>query len=163
MNITLKSIKYYVQLSEETNCFRANLYIDGKRVGVVGNDGHGGETWVDAPAEVVQRLHAYATALPKKTVDLGTKNEFTYQPTPETIVDDLLVEHLKQLESKRFAQRAAKERTKNAAKGFPITIQLEWDSYVCWVGVRRREAIPAVVLAFKTKRQLAEVTWKEIA
>ena len=42
MKIELKSIQYAKFSSEETNCYTANLYIDGRKIGSVGNDGHGG-------------------------------------------------------------------------------------------------------------------------
>ena len=42
MDITLKSIKIYAGLSEETIAFQASLYVDGKRVGEAKNAGHGG-------------------------------------------------------------------------------------------------------------------------
>lgn len=40
--ITLKAIKHSEFASEETHCYEASVYFDGKRVGKVGNDGHGG-------------------------------------------------------------------------------------------------------------------------
>jgi hypothetical protein len=40
--ITLKNIKHAEFASEETNCYKASVYFDGKRVGIVSNDGHGG-------------------------------------------------------------------------------------------------------------------------
>ena len=42
MKIELKAIQYAAFSSEETNCYTANLYIDGRKIGSVGNDGHGG-------------------------------------------------------------------------------------------------------------------------
>jgi hypothetical protein len=42
MNIEIKNIKYAAFASQETHCFEATLYIDGKRFGHVQNDGHGG-------------------------------------------------------------------------------------------------------------------------
>lgn len=42
MKIELKNIKTNMALSEETICFSANLYKDGKKVGQVVNRGHGG-------------------------------------------------------------------------------------------------------------------------
>lgn len=44
MKLTLKKIKFYDELSEETNCFTADLYADGKKVATVKNDGRGGST-----------------------------------------------------------------------------------------------------------------------
>jgi len=40
--ITLKSIKYAEFASQETYCYEATLYVDGKRFAKVSNQGHGG-------------------------------------------------------------------------------------------------------------------------
>jgi len=40
--IELKNIKYAAFASEETHCYDATLYLDGKAMFRVGNDGHGG-------------------------------------------------------------------------------------------------------------------------
>ena len=40
--VTLKNVKYAAFASEETACFEASVYFDGKRVGSVRNEGHGG-------------------------------------------------------------------------------------------------------------------------
>lgn len=42
MKIELRHIKTNSVMSEETNCYSASLYIDGKYAGVVMNHGHGG-------------------------------------------------------------------------------------------------------------------------
>ena len=44
MKLQLKKIKIYDELSEETICFTAELYADGKKVATVKNDGRGGST-----------------------------------------------------------------------------------------------------------------------
>jgi hypothetical protein len=44
MNITLKNFKHAEFASEETYCFQATVYLDGKKVGVASNEGHGGST-----------------------------------------------------------------------------------------------------------------------
>lgn len=43
MNITLKNIHHNERMSEETHCFDATVYVDGKRMFAVSNHGHGGE------------------------------------------------------------------------------------------------------------------------
>lgn len=40
--ITLKNIKYAAFASQETHCYEATIYFDGKKVGHVSNEGHGG-------------------------------------------------------------------------------------------------------------------------
>jgi len=42
MKLELKNIKHTEWASEETHCYQAALYVDGKPVAIVSNDGHGG-------------------------------------------------------------------------------------------------------------------------
>lgn len=42
MKITLKKIQHSKFASHETNCFQADLYINGKPIAIVSNDGQGG-------------------------------------------------------------------------------------------------------------------------
>ena len=42
MKLTLKNVKVNKAMSEETHCFSATIYKDGKKVGTVCNRGHGG-------------------------------------------------------------------------------------------------------------------------
>jgi len=42
MKLELKNIKHTSWASEETHCYQASLYVDGKPLAIVSNDGHGG-------------------------------------------------------------------------------------------------------------------------
>ena len=42
MKLELKNIKHTAWASEETHCYQASLYVDGKPLAIVSNDGHGG-------------------------------------------------------------------------------------------------------------------------
>ena len=42
MKLELKNIKHTAWASQETHCYQASLYVDGKPVAIVSNDGHGG-------------------------------------------------------------------------------------------------------------------------
>ena len=42
MKLELKTIKHTAWASEETHCYQASLYVDGKPVAIVSNDGRGG-------------------------------------------------------------------------------------------------------------------------
>ena len=42
MKLELKAIKHTEWASEETHCYQASLFVDGKPVAIVSNDGHGG-------------------------------------------------------------------------------------------------------------------------
>jgi hypothetical protein len=59
MKVELKNIKVCEWMSEETLCFDASIYIDGKRVGTVHNDGHGGCNDYDIPQDVFNKLNEF--------------------------------------------------------------------------------------------------------
>ena len=42
MKLELKNIKHTAWASEETHCYQASLYVNGKPLSIVSNDGHGG-------------------------------------------------------------------------------------------------------------------------
>jgi hypothetical protein len=63
MKIELKNIKFSEFASHETNCYQATIYIDGKRVGTVENDGQGGCDHVH-PYQVANQIDEYAKTLP---------------------------------------------------------------------------------------------------
>jgi hypothetical protein len=61
--ITLKKLSVNQRLSEETLCFTADVYINGKREGMVSNRGHGGCDDYH-PWELGDKLNAIAATLP---------------------------------------------------------------------------------------------------
>jgi hypothetical protein len=67
--LELKNIKYTAWASEETNCYQASLYLDGKKIALVSNDGHGGcdnfyrEEGVLPTVEA--EIHEYFKTLPR--------------------------------------------------------------------------------------------------
>jgi hypothetical protein len=92
MKIELKSIKYAKFASEETNCYKAAIYIDGKRVGDVSNDGRGGCDNVN-PWTVAKIIDEYAKTLPKiicDWIDPKTNLPAEIEQTHETIFGDLI-------------------------------------------------------------------------
>lgn len=67
MKLELRNIKINKQLSEETHCYSATLYADGKAVAQVGNRGHGGpdECYaLEGKAEALNAAIAYCKTLP---------------------------------------------------------------------------------------------------
>jgi hypothetical protein len=41
MKIEVRNVKFSAFASQETNCFEATIWIDGKRIGAARNEGHG--------------------------------------------------------------------------------------------------------------------------
>ena len=103
MKIELKKISFNERLSEETNCFGADLYINGKKVGECKNSGHGGCTdyYGDTPEgkKLIAEAEAYYKSLPKVK---NEKYSFTYQPTLENAIDEFLENHLKAKDQKKM-------------------------------------------------------------
>jgi len=72
MKLELKNIKHTSWASEETHCYQASLYVDGKPVAIVSNDGHGGcDRDYDHPKfkgdyrATMKAVDAYFKSLPK--------------------------------------------------------------------------------------------------
>ena len=100
--VTLKKISFYERMSEETNCFAADLYINGKKVGEAKNDGQGGCTnyygFTKEDNEIIKQAEDYFKSLPMVKPDGYT---FTYQPTLELEIDEQFEAYLKAREEKK--------------------------------------------------------------
>lgn len=92
MNIELKNVKYAEFASQETHCFEASIYIDGKRAGTVNNDGRGGSNFYHPP-KMEEAINAYAATLPATKWKLDDK-ELEIKQDADTVIGDLLVAYL---------------------------------------------------------------------
>ena len=100
MKVELKNIKYAAFASQETHCFEATLYVDGRRRGTVSNEGHGGSNYY-SDFSVERELDEYAKTLPKESVTFnGVAHEFA--KSGDSLVDEALTDYLtrKELRSK---------------------------------------------------------------
>ena len=59
MKIELKNVKHMESMSEETNCYTATLHADGKKIGQVSNEGHGGPDMFHGDHEAYARAEAW--------------------------------------------------------------------------------------------------------
>ena len=73
MKLQLKAIKHTEWASEETHCYQASLFVDGKPVAIVSNDGHGGcDHEYDHPKckgdyrATMRAVHEYFKSLPNE-------------------------------------------------------------------------------------------------
>jgi len=105
MKVELKNVKHAAWNSQETACFSAKVYIDGRCAGTVSNDGHGGPDDY-APWELRDRLTEWAKTLPP------FKSPFSDDPEPmsahnaETAIGDLLDAFLAAHDFKRLIAKA---------------------------------------------------------
>jgi hypothetical protein len=105
VNIELKNVKYAAFASEETSCFQATVYVNGKKAGDVSNDGHGGcHRW--DPWELQKQLDEHAKqTLPVEVTEWDDPKKpgekFVFQPDADHIIDKLLTQHLVAKDLKR--------------------------------------------------------------
>lgn len=106
MEIKLKNIHVDFRLSEETNAFTANLFIDGKNVGTAINDGHGGMTNCRAKdqkgAALIREAEIWCEQLPPEVVKLEDGSGHNLSISLDYYVDKLVDEHIAKREQARF-------------------------------------------------------------
>ena len=114
MEITLKKIYTNEKFSEETNCFKADIYLNGKKVGYAENDGRGGNTtyygiehhW----SEDIKRMEEYCKTLPPIVYTKEKHGmDFTIDMTLEHHIDNIISDYLN--------EKAEKQLAKNFDKG----------------------------------------------
>lgn len=96
MNITLKNLDFSERMSEETNCFCATVYVDGKKAFEVSNRGHGAcNEYHVIDKDLYDRAEAFAKE---------TQKEFDFEQL-DMLIDDLLNAHLAVKEVKKLMKR----------------------------------------------------------
>jgi hypothetical protein len=77
MKLELKNVKINEAFSEETLMFKADLYVNGKKVGYANNDGRGGCTFYNAYSielrPLLTQAEEYCKTLPSKFVTYGER------------------------------------------------------------------------------------------
>jgi len=123
MKIELRKISYNARLSQETNAFAADVYIDGVKAGTAENAGHGGSTNVFLGAKQ-KEAEAFCAAMPP--VDChGTKLEMDL----ELYIGELLEKHLVEKEQKRWIKTKLCFRLTGDKVGEYRTIKLTGGQY----------------------------------
>jgi len=104
MKIELKNLKINQAFSEETTCFMADVFVNGKKVAHARNDGRGGCTDYypyEGQRELLNLAEDFCKRLPKEKVDFGgTIHEFAQ--SLESVIDNLLFEKEKEKEQKKI-------------------------------------------------------------
>lgn len=108
MKIELKGIKFYEKMSEETNSFTADIYVDGKRCGFAKNDGRGGCTFVSPiggkTLDLFTNSEKWLTEQPE--INIGTEeNPFMVKSNMENVVDQLFEQWLKGRDQKKLEKK----------------------------------------------------------
>jgi hypothetical protein len=126
MRLQLKNVYFSERLSQETNAFAADVYLDNRKFATAENDGHGGPTLVKS-LNKKDELFNEAVKYAKNSPDIQTKflNEdglpVTYASNLENQVDNMLVEWLER-----------KQLVKNSRKGLYIEDKVKNRFLISW-------------------------------
>lgn len=166
MKAELKGIKVYDRMSEETICYTATLYLDGKKAADVENGGKGGCTncrFFDKSVE--EKFNAYVKTLPDKVYPATDKmKSFSVKMSDEQICDDLLDEYLKKQDEKKLAKNDAKNKAYFTSHGYPFTLRLIMDGKHTWMASKTDSDADAarMVAECETKNKTKVLSWKWI-
>lgn len=124
MKIELKRIQHSPHLSEETEAFTANLYIQDVHAGYAKNNGHGGSTFYQAKDEkgkiLIRQAEEYCKKLPPVSYKGDNpKNSFSWEMSLESYIDDLLNKHLEKKEIAKFNAKLNNTMLKGLVYGIP--------------------------------------------
>jgi len=91
-------------MSEETNCFVADLHIDGKKVGYAKNNGQGGCTDYNAYTpedhKIIAEAEVYCKTLPKTKF-----HDMEFDQSLESVIDEYFENWLNTKELKKFEKK----------------------------------------------------------
>ena len=121
MKIELKKIAFYERMSEETNAFTGDVYVNGIKTGYAKNDGQGGCTFINAYEGKSLLLHeaeTYAEALPPIQVTFANHTH-SIKMDLGLLVDNLLTEYLTERDNKKFFKKREKDMINNIVFGNP--------------------------------------------
>lgn len=120
MKIELKNFKHYERLSEETNCFVGNIWVNGMICGYAENTGKGGCTsyhnlGTEASRQLIKQAEAYCLTLPPDTWEHNGK-EYSHKMDLEGYIDNLANKMI----NDAYKQKDALKMRKNMEKAILI-------------------------------------------
>lgn len=128
MKVELRRLKIVERMSQETICFVADVYVDGKKVGTAENDGRGGQTSVEVDQVTRARIRAHVEALGVKAFDGPCAH----------VVDELVLAEMERRDAEKLKKKLARWDVKEAgrfeAQGMLCARFRTGDTYR-WVGI----------------------------
>ena len=107
MKIELKNVKFSESLSEETNAFTADVYVNGKKCGYCRNDGCGGDTMVNSYPDTRFDFTECEKWLQKQPqINIGSEEKpYMIDCDMESMVDFLFEKWLKEKDEKKLQKK----------------------------------------------------------
>jgi hypothetical protein len=142
--VTLGGLVHSARLSQETNAFRASVYLDGRKVAVASNDGHGGQTlivWLDTGSRLDVEAGVKAALESARLDSADDRDWFKKHMGVEAIVDDMVADTIRDLHRqkrwKRFVGTAHKKNHHAVRMSDDAMYSVPVDMYDAWVAKGR--------------------------
>jgi hypothetical protein len=143
MKLELKNVKINEAFSEETLMFKADLYVNGKKVAYAENDGRGGCTFYREYSielrPILKEVEDYCKTLPSKFVTYGERT-IEIKSDLEHWIDTLVYDISNKKEEDKFKKKLAKDMLKGICyggdRGYKI---LSWKGYTLEQLLNRNE------------------------
>ena len=110
LRIDVRNVRVNQALSQETSCFSATLYVDGRRVGTAGNRGEGGCNEYDVARDILEKMEKSAREWCAGNVDW-------WKPEYLEALDAMIGELIDRKEEEKFVRRRAGSQTLFRLKG----------------------------------------------
>ena len=155
MKLELKNVKINEAFSEETLMFKADLYVNGKKVAYANNEGRGGCTFYNTYSKdlrpLLEQAEAYCKTLPSTFSTYGTKT-IEIKSNLEHWIDNIVYD----ISNKKVIEKHKKKLEKDMLKGICYGDEngykiLHWKGYTLEQILNRNEGREVV------KRKIKEL------
>jgi hypothetical protein len=120
----LRKVKCYPELSEETECFTAEFWVDGEQIAVVKNDGHGG-----CNSFTPVKGFTWKDVAPYETIEMECK-------IYERVIE---IDEIRKNQTKGFYVKNKKGEYFTAKFPKPITTLKKYGNYSSWVTAQKAQ------------------------
>jgi len=134
MKIELKNIKVNLAFSEETTMFKADVFVNGKKVAFAENDGHGGCTHYNRYPDkdnsnlaILKQAEEFAKTLPSTICEIGSGKTFEINSTLENLIDTMINDFVNHKDKLKFEKKLNKAMETKIVWGKP-----NGDSFKSW-------------------------------
>ena len=164
MKVELKNFNYNSRMSEETDCFSADIWINGKKVGYAENGGKGGCTNISFIDRTIEReFNEWEEAQPPVPTDHDGLDplEMNGELFISMLAGDMINEKQKKKDEARQLKWEKATTAQFAAKGFPVTIIIFWpNNTASSLGLRKKDGYETHLKAMEVKHKMTATSHK---
>jgi len=158
MKLELKNVKINEAFSEETLMFKADLYVNGKKVAYAENDGRGGCTFYREYSRelrpIIEQAEAYCKTLPSKFVTYGEKTIEI-----ESDLEHWIDTNVYDISNKKVIEKHKKKLAKDMLKGICYSKNFNENGYkmLSWKGYTLEQILNRNEGRLHVRRKLQEL------